>query len=413
MNLKLNLEKANIEISEDYERALSIFDELRENKEEFTGWVNWPCEFSEELFAELESKAAKIREMCDVLVVVGIGGSYLGTAAVVQAIAQREKCCPHILFAGNGLSGERLARVVETVKKSNVCMCVVSKSGDTLETKIAYKALRNIMEGKYGSDANNRIIAITDAETGALRQDAKDQGYMSFEIPRNIGGRYSAFTPAILFPLAVIGINIREFVQGGRDIAADTEFWKELGIKYALTRYELNKAGKDLEIFEYNEPSLQLLGEWCKQLFGESEGKNGKGLFPATFLISTDLHSLGQYLQDGKPIFFETMVVINEFDDDIKLPNNMENGLAGMSLNEINRIAVEGATEAHSMAGTPIIRIEMKEKKEYSLGQFMYFMMMTAGITGKLMGVNPFTQDGVEQYKSEMRSILEGVKGMK
>ena len=413
MNLRLNLEKSNIDINANYGRALEIFEELRQDKEDYTGWVNWPCNFSEELFGKLENEAKRIRGMCDVLVVVGIGGSYLGTAAIAQAIAQRKKGCPHILFAGNSLSGERLARVIETVKSRNVCMCVVSKSGDTLETKIAYKVLRKIIEEKYGEEAKNRIIAITDAETGSLRKDVIEQGYTNFEIPRNIGGRYSAFTPAILFPLATVGVNIRELVRGAKDIASDINFWKSEGIKYALTRYELNKNGKDVEVFEYFEPSLQLIGEWLKQLFAESEGKEGKGLFPATLSLSTDLHSLGQYLQEGKQVFFETIINVNKISYDAVIPNDTTDGLAGMSLNQINQIAVDGVIAAHSQAGTPIIKIELDDKKEYTLGQFLYFMMMTAGITGKLMGVDPFTQSGVEKYKSEIKTIITKARGLK
>ena len=413
MKLNLNLEKANIDFGEDYERALTIIDELRQDKEDFTGWVNWPCNFPENLLADLEQEAKRIREMCDVLVVVGIGGSYLGTAAILQAISQKGKDCPQILYAGNSFSGEHLAEIVGVVKNKNVCMCVVSKSGETLETKIAYRTLRELMEEKYGESANERIVAITDAETGSLRKDVEEQAYANFEIPRNIGGRYSAFTPAILFPLAVAGINIRDLVQGAKDIAADHNFWREVGVKYALTRYTLNKSGKDIEVFEYFEPSLQLVGEWLKQLFGESEGKEGKGLFPVSLTLSTDLHSMGQYLQDGKPLFFETIINIKNVEEDVILPSSIGGELAGMSVNAINQIAVEGVIAAHSQAGTPIIKIELDDKKEYSLGQLLYFMMMTAGITGKLMRVDPFTQNGVENYKSEIRAKLGEAKGKK
>lgn len=405
MNIKLNLEQAKINISENYDKALTIFDELREDKEEYTGWVNWPCEIPETLFTEMESEAIRVRKLCKLLIVVGIGGSYLGTAAIAKAISQRKEDSPRMVFAGNNLSGEKLSKIIEDVKENDACMCVVSKSGETLETKIAYKTIREVMEEKYGKETKDRIIAITDAEKGSLRQDVKEQGYKSFEIPRNIGGRYSAFTPAILFPLAVIGIDIRNFVKGAREIASDSNFWKEEGIKYAITRYALNKSGKDVEIFEYFDPSLGLLGEWCKQLFGESEGKENQGLFPTTLSLSRDLHSLGQYLQEGKLIFFETIINIKKFEHDVILPKSV--GVAGgMSLNEVNQFAVEGVSAAHSKRGASIIVIEVDDKKEYSLGQLLYFMMMTAAITGKLMGVNPFTQDGVEKYKSEIRNKL-------
>lgn len=405
MNIKLNLEQAKIDISENYDRALTILDELREDKEEYTGWVNWPCQIQETLFTEMESEAIRVRKLCKLLIVVGIGGSYLGTAAIAKAISQRKEDSPRMVFAGNNLSGEKLSKIIEDVKANDVCMCVVSKSGETLETKIAYKTIREVMEEKYGKETKDRIIAITDAEKGSLRQDVNEQGYKSFEIPRNIGGRYSAFTPAILFPLAVIGIDIRKFVRGAREIASDLSFWKEEGIKYAITRYALNKSGKDVEIFEYFDPSLGLLGEWCKQLFGESEGKENQGLFPTTLSLSRDLHSLGQYLQEGKLIFFETIINIKNYEQDVILPESV-GAAGGMSLNEVNQFAVEGVRAAHSKRGTSIIVIEVDDKKEYSLGQLLYFMMMTAAITGKLMGVNPFTQDGVEKYKSEIRNKL-------
>lgn len=413
MNLELNLEKTNVNINEDYDRALTILDELKLDAEEFTGWVNWPSRLPEKLLDELERNAELIRNKCEVLVVVGIGGSYLGTAAVAQAVTKKGDKQPQILFAGNNLSGEKLHSIIETIKSRDICMCVVSKSGDTLETKIAYKVLREVMEKKYGEEARTRIVAITDAEKGSLRQDVREQNYINFEIPRNIGGRYSAFTPAILFPLAVANIDIREFVKGAGDIASDMDFWKEEGIKYALARYVLNKSGKDIEIFEYFEPSLRLIGEWLKQLFGESEGKEGKGIFPVSLSLSTDLHSMGQYLQEGKPVFFETVINIKNLDDDVILPSSMGKDQEGLSLNEINQIAVDGVIAAHSLAGTPVIKIELEDKKEYSLGQFLYFMMMTAGITGKLMEVDPFTQNGVEQYKSEIRNRLNTMRGNK
>ena len=409
MKLKLKLNNTGLEdslLSRNYDRACAIMSELREDKEDYTGWVNWPAELPEELISDMENTAAKIAAMCDKLIVIGIGGSYLGTAAVIEAIGGSKPGCPEVIYAGNNISGNYLSRIVETEDLEDICLCVVSKSGTTMESRIAFSILKERLFAKYGEAAADRIVAITDCEKGLLRAEANEKGYKTYEIPSNIGGRYSAFTAGIMFPLAVAGVDIRAFVQGAKDIQADEDYWKTEGMKYALTRYALLEAGKSIEVFEYYDPSMRLVGEWCKQLFGESEGKECKGLFPASLTFSTDLHSMGQFLQEGSQIFFETVINVLNWSDDVIVPETAGDELAGMSLNAINQMAIKGVMAAHRKADIPIVQIELKDNNEYCLGQLFYFLMMTAAVTGKLMGIDPFNQPGVEAYKSEIRKLL-------
>jgi glucose-6-phosphate isomerase len=305
------------------------------------------------------------------------------------------------------MSGYYHAGLKKIVDEHDVCVCVVSKSGGTMESRLAFSIIKDWMYEKYGREETaSRIVAITDPHKGILREESDKEGYVTFEIPSTIGGRYSAFTPGIMFPLAVAGIDIREFVRGAKDMSLNNGFWKEEGINYALARHALNKAGKDIEVFEYYDPSMRLIGEWCKQLFGESEGKEGKGLFPASLTLSTDLHSMGQFLQEGKQVFFETVLNVLGRECDVIVPESAGPELAGRSLNDINAMAVKGVMAAHRKADIPIIRIDIDEITEYSLGQLLYFFMMTAAVTGKLMGIDPFNQPGVEDYKQEIRNLL-------
>lgn len=391
----------------DYEKAIAVMEELREDKEDFTGWVNWPIEIEESFLDELEAAAKKVQDKCDAMIVVGIGGSYLGTAAVIDALGGEKEGCPKIVYAGNNMSGNYHAGLKDLVDSKDVCLCVVSKSGGTMESRIAFSIIKGWMQEKYGEEETcARIIAITDPYKGILRAEANEKGYVTFEIPGNIGGRYSAFTAGIMFPLAVAGVDLKAFVGGAKEIAEDKKFWSEEGVWYPLTRNALINAGKEIEVFEYYDPSLRLIGEWCKQLFGESEGKDGKGLFPASLTLTTDLHSMGQFLQQGNQIFFETIINVVDPAEDVIIPATAGEGLAGKSLNSINQLARQGVKAAHAKADIPIIQIDVEDMKEYSLGQLLYFLMMTAGVTGKLMGIDPFNQPGVEDYKAEIRALL-------
>lgn len=412
MKLRINLEKLNIKpekIEENYVKAKGILQNLRQENEPMTGWVKQPASLTEEMIADIEKTADEIRSLCEVLIVIGVGGSYLGTAAVDQALQIKKKGCPKLVYAGHNLSGNYLSDIVEIVEKKETCLCVVSKSGSTMETSIAFSVLKEVLQKKYGDKSKNRIIAITDPESGKLKEESIKEGYKTFPIPSNIGGRYSAFTAGILFPLAVTGADVRQFIRGALDLSLDFEFWEKEGLLYALARNTLFEEGKTVEVFEFYDPSLSLIGDWCEQLFGESEGKEGKGLFPAKMIFSRDLHSMGQFLQEGNQIFFETMINVQNWDKDVVLPETETGSLSFGSLNEINKIAMEGVIAAHSKAGIPIILIEIEDSKEYCLGQLLYFFMMTAAVTGKLIGINPFNQPGVEGYKSEIKERL-GIK---
>ena len=409
MKLHINEEyvRNSIDITEDdLKRARAIESELRADKEDFTGWVNWPYQIPEKWMSDMRTVSADIRSKCEKLIVIGIGGSYLGTAAILEALGGSKEGCPEILYAGNNMSGYYLADFESVIDQYETCLCVVSKSGGTMESRLAFSVLKDLMYKKYGREETaKRIVAITDPKKGVLREESDREAYVTFEIPGNIGGRYSAFTPGIMFPLAVAGVDIETMLQGAEEICKDEEFWKE-GLRYAVLRYKLYEAGKSIEIFEYYDPSLRLVGEWCKQLFGESEGKEGKGLFPASLTFSTDLHSMGQFLQEGNQIFFETIFNVLNRDKDVIVPESAGPDLAGKSLNDINSMAVKGVMLAHAKANIPMIRIDIDEISERSVGQLLYFLMMTAAVTGKLMGIDPFNQPGVEDYKQEIRNLL-------
>lgn len=388
------------------EEALAVRKDLMEDKEAFTGWTNWPDVMPGVWMSDMLHVAEQIRGKCDKLIVIGIGGSYLGTAAVLEALGGSRRGCPEILYAGNNMSGYYHAQFEDIINNNEVCLCVVSKSGGTMESRLAFSILKGWMYEKYGREETaRRIVAITDPEKGILREESDSEGYVTFEIPGNIGGRYSAFTPGILFPLAVAGVDIEKLVHGASEISKNDDFWAE-GIKYAVSRYMLYETGKEIEVFEYYDPSLRLIGEWCKQLFGESEGKDGKGLFPASLTFSTDLHSMGQFLQEGHQVFFETIINICSRDTDVIVPDTAGPELAGRSLNDINSMAVKGVMAAHAKADIPMIKIDVDEMNEEGLGQLLYFLMMSAAVTGKLMGIDPFNQPGVEDYKQEIRNLL-------
>ncbi len=446
MKIKPDYSNTDVKISaEDRARAIEIMSELCEDREEYTGWVNLPAKVlgaegsrageqlsgagqpaagllagaaaSEDgqqlaVLSRMKAAADELRHRCRKLIVIGIGGSYLGTAAILDALGGSRDGYPEVLYAGNNLSGNYLSKFKKIIEDNEVCLCVVSKSGTTMETRLAFSVLKSWLIEKYGrEEVSTRIVAITDPEKGILREETRAEGYVSFEIPANVGGRYSAFTPGILFPLAAAGVDIEALVRGAAKMQPSNSdeantFWKSFGVDYALTRYALYKQGKAIEIFEYYDPSLRLIGEWCKQLIGESEGKEGKGLYPASLTLSTDLHSMGQFLQQGSQIFLETVINVLTRQDDVIVPELAGKDLAGMSLNDINSKAVSGVINAHRKAEIPIVKIDVDEITEESLGQLLYFMMMTSAITGKLMGIDPFNQPGVEDYKQEIRKLL-------
>lgn len=376
---------------------------LESGKDEFTGWVKLPFEYDQEEINRIIETAAKIQNQCDAFVVIGIGGSYLGARAAIEMLKSYNKCIPDIYFAGQNISGTYHKELLEEIKDKDICLCVISKSGTTTETSIAFALLKECLIQKYGEEeAKQRIYAITDRKKGVLREEVKKEGYISFVVPDDIGGRYSVLTAVGLLPIAVAGIDIEAMLKGAAAEARN----KRNGFLYAAIRNELFKRGKVIEIFEYYEPKLQYFGEWLKQLFGESEGKEGKGIFPATLQFSTDLHSMGQFLQEGNQIFFETVLNVIQPQKDLVVPEKVGGILAGKSMNQVNQAALKGVMAAHRSAGVPMIRIDIPSLTPYDFGQMVYFFERSCALSAYITGVNPFNQPGVENYKAEMRKML-------
>lgn len=392
---------------------------LESDEEDYTGWVKLPMQFKDVELKRITETAKQIRQQCEAFVVIGIGGSYLGARAAIELLAPvgaEADTGPKIYFAGQNISGTYHAELIEEIRDKEVCLCVISKSGTTTEPSIAFALLKDLMVQKYGKEeASRRIYAITDEKKGILREETNREGYRSFVVPDDIGGRYSVLTPVGLLPIAVAGIDILEMVIGasheaGKALEPFAPGW--IGSAYsparlAAVRNELFRSGKLIEVFEYYEPKLQSFTEWLKQLFGESEGKEGKGIFPAALQFSTDLHSMGQFLQEGNQIFFETILNIVNPERDLVVPDSAGEILAGRSMNLVNQAAVDGVMAAHRAAGIPMIKIDIPELTPYTFGQMVYFFEMTCALSGYLSGVNPFNQPGVESYKAEMRKALQ------
>lgn len=397
----LGIEKENIlEMRAEASKAL---DRLWSGNQDMTGWVQAPIHQSAEELEYILNVADVIKEEAQLLVVVGIGGSYLGAKAAIEALPKVERGA-HVRFFGTNFCTDYYRETIEEIKQKNTILCVISKSGNTTEIKAAFDTLKPIMEEKYGSReaANQRIIAITDAEKGGLRAETEKNGYTNLIIPSDIGGRYSALTPAGLLPMAVSGIDIRELLHGAKDMALSTS-WDDDGTDYAICRHLMQETGRVIEIIEMCHSRLGYLGEWIKQLYGESEGKNGQGLFPATLTFSTDLHSMGQYIQQGRQNFFETIVSVDDPEYTVTIP---EGDLKGKTIDELNKAMIEGVINAHRGVGIPVAEIHIPKLDAYHYGQLLYYLETTCAITAMLDGVNPFDQPGVEAYKAEMRKIL-------
>ena len=381
---------------------------------EYLGWVDYVTQLSPDLIADIKQTAHMIREEADVLVVIGIGGSYLGAKAVIEALTPSFDRKPEILFAGNAMSSLDLSELVEYIRDKNVFLNVISKSGTTLEPAVAFRVLRQLVEQKYGEEANRRIIATTDENKGALLELAMEKGYKRYIVPDDIGGRYSVMTPVGLLPIAASGVDLDAFLQGFR--GAEQEYAEECietnqAYRYALARNLLLDQGKSIEIFTQYKPRLSYLSEWLKQLYGESEGKDHKGIFPASVINSTDLHSLGQYIQDGQRFLFETVIDFRSPSADIFIPQDAANldglnYLSGKDLHFINRKAMMATILAHVEGGVPNILLETERYDAKTIGKLMYFFMKACGLSGYLLGVNPFNQPGVEEYKLNMFALL-------
>jgi glucose-6-phosphate isomerase len=388
---------------------------------DFLGWISLPLSVNESDIAEIESVSQHLREIADIVIVVGIGGSYLGAKAVIEALSLSFEAHvvsnnPKIIFAGHHLDEDYLAELLDFVEKERVACIVISKSGTTTEPAVAFRIIKRHIEQKYGKEgAKERIVAITDHSRGALRKLAEQEGYRTFVIPDDVGGRFSVLTPVGLLPISVAGIDVRILLKGATDMEkashTDVPANENICIKYAVARNLLYNSGKKIEILANYNPKLHYMTEWWKQLFGESEGKEGKGIFPAGVDFTSDLHSMGQYIQEGERILFETVVSVEKSREELVIPEDTENldqlnFLAGKRISEVNRMAELGTMLAHVDGGVPNIRIEIPELSTYTVGELIYFFEKSCGISGYVLGVNPFDQPGVEAYKKNMFALL-------
>ncbi len=410
------------DILEYRDEVKKIHEELHEkanDEKEFLGWLHLPTSYDKEEFARIKQVAGKIQKDSDVLLCIGIGGSYLGARAVIESLTSsfchHKENCPEIVYVGNNLSPNYLNDVIDKISNKNVSINVISKSGTTTEPAIAFRVFREFLESKYGiEEARKRIYVTTDKVKGALKTLAKEEGYETFVIPDNVGGRYSVLTAVGLLPIAVAGMDIDKLMLGAK-IAEDK--YKEENLKYnecyqyAVLRNILYKSEKNIEILVNYEPKLHYFTEWWKQLYGESEGKEGKGIFPAGVDFTTDLHSMGQYIQEGRRNLFETVLVIDEPEMDITIKQDEDNldgmnFVAGKTLDFVNKKAMEGTIEAHVSGGVPNILLHLEKLDEETIGNLIYFFELACAISGKLLGVNPFNQPGVEEYKRNMFRLL-------
>ncbi|MCI1779331.1 MAG: glucose-6-phosphate isomerase [Bacteroidales bacterium] len=386
---------------------------------DFLGWVNLPSEIDENTINSCNSIADKWKGFVDVVVMVGIGGSYLGAKAVIEALGHafnlsKKEGCPQILYAGNNISEDYAAELLDYLSMRKFAIVVISKSGTTTEPAIAFRLLKNDLEKRFGKRAaKERIVAITDKSKGALHTLATQEGYETFVIPDNVGGRFSVLTPVGLLPIAIAGFDIKALVEGACEMQKNCAV-KAAGnpaIEYAAARNAVHAQKKDVEILVNFNPKLQYFGEWWKQLYGESEGKDGKGIFPASVNFTTDLHSMGQFIQDGTRMMFETSVLVDNAKNEVKIEEDLQNldglnFLAGKRVEEINKMAQIGTRLAHIDGGVPNIEVHIEKLDEQNLGELIYFFEIACGISGYMLGVNPFNQPGVEAYKKNMFALL-------
>ena len=432
-NLKVTLENTGIDnkeltkFSRKVEKIHEVLNSMADDENEFVGWLKLPSNYDKKEFERIKKAANQIKKDSDVLVVIGIGGSYLGARAVIESLTntfyniQETRKTPQIFFAGNNLSPNYINDLIECIGNREVSINVISKSGTTTEPAVAFRIFREFMESKYGIDeARRRIYVTTDKEKGALKTLANDEEYETFVIPDNIGGRFSVLTAVGLLPIAVAGVDIDKLMNGAKN-AQDKYNEKSLKYnecyKYAVARNILYSKGKTTEILANYEPKMHYFTEWWKQLYGESEGKDGKGIFPAGVTFTTDLHSLGQYIQDGERNLFETVISIEKPCTDIVIKEDSDNidglnFLADKTMDYVNKKAMEGTIEAHVSGGVPNIKITMKKLDEENLGELIYFFELACGMSGKILDVNPFNQPGVEAYKKNMFRLL-GKPGVK
>ena len=430
-SINLDITKAAQFLSEDavkaYEPKVKVAQEALEAGtcpgNDFLGWLHLPSSITPAFLDEVQAVANTLREKCEVVVVAGIGGSYLGARAVIEALGNsfawliNDKKNPTIMFAGNNIGEDYLFELTEYLKDKKFGVINISKSGTTTETALTFRLLKKQCEAQMGKEvAKDMIVAVTDAKKGAARTCADKEGYKSFIIPDNVGGRFSVLTPVGLLPIACAGFDIKALVQGAADMekatGKDVPFEQNLAAQYAAVRNGLyNEAGKKIEIMVNFQPKLHFIAEWWKQLYGESEGKDGKGIFPASCDFTTDLHSMGQWIQDGERSIFETVISVEQPNKKLLFPHDDENldglnFLEGKRVDDVNKMAELGTRLAHVDGGVPNIRISVPELNEYYIGQLIYFFEIACGISGNVLGVNPFNQPGVEAYKKNMFALL-------
>lgn len=429
-NLKVDIKNTLDFINENeinaYQDEIKKHFETLKNKtgkgSDFLGWMDLPEGISAELIADIKSTVESIKEKAEVFVVIGIGGSYLGARAVIEALGhhfyelKKNRGFPLVLFAGQNISEDYLANLLEILDEKDYAVSVISKSGTTTEPAIAFRLIRENMENKYGvEEARKRIIAITDKEKGALRTLADNEGYKTYVVPDDVGGRYSVLTPVGLLPIAMAGFDLDELLKGAREMKTAAEYTDDIRKNpvalYAATRNTLYNKGKIIEILVNYQPELFYFTEWWKQLYGESEGKEGKGIFPAGVSFTTDLHSMGQYIQDGLRKIFETVVSVEKPNKKLEIPKDKENldklnYIAGKSIHEVNLMAEKGTTIAHVDGGVPNIKISIPQVNAESLGELIYFFELACAVSGYILGINPFDQPGVEEYKRNMFALL-------
>lgn len=406
------------------EAAIKALEEGTCPGNDFLGWVNLPSSITPEFLADIKATAQTLREHCEVIVVAGIGGSYLGARAVIEALSNSFQWLtnkgenPYILFAGNNIGEDYLAELTDYLKGKKFGVINISKSGTTTETALAFRLLRKQCEEQRGKEeARKVIVAITDARKGAARTTADKEGYKSFVIPDNVGGRFSVLTPVGLLPIVCAGFDIDSLVAGARDMEAQTgskvPVQENICALYAAVRNAIyQNLGKKIEILANFQPKLHFMAEWWKQLYGESEGKENKGIFPASVDFTTDLHSMGQWIQEGERSIFETVISVEKPDHKVLFPHDDENldglnFLEGKRVDEVNKMAELGTQLAHVDGGVPNLRIVMPEINEYYIGQLIYFFEKGCGISGNILGVNAFNQPGVEAYKKNMFALLD------
>ena len=425
-NIKINLENTGIgtdEILKYKEEVQEIDKILRKNPNDennFLGWLELPTNYDRKEFERIKEAAKRVQENSEVFVCIGIGGSYLGARAVIESLTNtfynyKKRETPQILFAGNNISPNYLTDLIELIGDRDFSVNVISKSGTTTEPAIAFRVFREILENKYGiEEARKRILVTTDKKKGALKQLSDEEGYETFVVPDNVGGRYSVFTAVGLLPIAVAGIDIDELMAGAKyaqDKYADSNLKYNECYQYAVVRNLLYRTDKNIEILVNYEPKLHYFTEWWKQLYGESEGKDGKGIFPAGVDFTTDLHSMGQYIQDGRRNLFETVINVVNTVADIPLKEEQDNldglnYLAGKTMDFVNKKAMEGTIKAHVDGKVPNILINIDKLDEKTIGHLIYFFELACAMSGNILGVNPFNQPGVEEYKKNMFKLL-------